>query len=558
MTQFLGPTMALTMSTIAFTICFACWVLNGVLITYLVNTNIFAFTTAEVGWLLAVPFLTGSISRLPLGVLTDRYGGRTVFFWLMIASAVPLYLVSHARGFGDLLWAGAGFGLTGGGFAVGVGYVAAWFSKQMQGTALGIFGMGNAGAALNTMVTPSLLIWLTDTGADPEHWRQLPRLYAAVLVLVAMLFFVLTKDKRPESASGTGRTTLTLLAPLADIRVWRFGLYYFLVFGAFVAVAQWLVPYSVNVYGISIVQAGFIASLFSFPSGVIRAAGGWLSDRFGARTVMYWSFMSCAVSCAFLAVPRMEIVSPGFGVTAAAGGAVTAVSPTAIGVGARTYALKPPVETLPARTDTGDMVWLSITRWHEPVVKPGETVVQGQLLARGVTNIYYPANIWLFVFAVTVFGIATGIAKAGVYKFIPDYYPESVGLVGGIIGMIGALGGFVLPPVFGYLMGITGVWATCWLFLTLVSLTCLWWMQYTIRSILKAEAPNLTQLVEFRPRTAILKQEPAAASEATTVEGLLRQVPIFSHLTPEELKSLAGIGRLQTVEAQTILLREGD
>ena len=544
---------ALFLSTIAFLICFACWVINGVLITYLVTAGIFSFSRAEIGWLLAVPFLTGSITRVPLGVLTDLYGGRIVLTLVMLTSAIPLFLVSQAETYGHFLAAGLGFGLAGGGFSVGVGYVAAWFKKEHQGTALGVFGMGNAGAALTTLVAPLLLVWLTDAGAAPEGWRALPKVYAVVLVAAAVVFFAFTRE-RVEVSSG--QSIAERMAPLKSMRVWRFGAYYFLVFGGFVAIAQWLIPYTVNVYHVSIVTAGLLASLFSLPSGAIRAIGGWLSDRFGARFVMYWVFLVSALCCVFLAIPRMDIDSPGAGVTATRAGTVERVTSDTIVVAGITYPLTPPIAQKPAALDTGSMWLPRITASQEPVVAPGDRVSKGQLLARGNTNIYYPANLWLFAFFVLVFGIATGIGKSGVYKFIPEYFPGNVGTVAGMVGLLGALGGFVLPPVFGYLLDVTGVWATCWLLLGVIGVACLIWMQNVVRSILQAEAPDLDRMVEFRPRTAIPGS--GAVEDKASIEDLLHQVPIFADLTPDALTSLAGSGRYDAARPGQVVFREGD
>ncbi|MSO75318.1 MAG: MFS transporter [Alphaproteobacteria bacterium] len=545
---------ALVASTLAFTVCFACWVINGVLVTYLVGTRTIPFSAAEVGWLLAAPILTGSLSRVPFGLLADRYGGRLVFFLVMLAAALPLYLLSEADDFGGFMLASLGFGLAGGGFACGVGYVSAWFAKENQGTALGIFGMGNAGAGLTTMIAPTLLIALTGSGDDPDAWRQLPKIYASLLVVTAFAFYLSTRERR--AAEARTQTLKDRLAPLYHLRVWRFGLYYFLVFGAFVAIAQWLIPYSVNVYQTSIVQAGLLASLFSLPSGVIRAAGGWLSDRYGARQVMYWVFMSCAISCAFLAVPRMELTSPGAGIMAAGPGTVTVVGPERIAVGDRSFALTPPIDRTPGSMDTGSMLLPRVNQWHEPVVKPADTVAKGQLLAKGVTNIYYPANLWVFAFFVLVFGVATGIGKAAVYKFIPDYFPGNVGTVGGMIGLLGALGGFVLPPLFGFLLVLTGIWATCWLLLALLSIGCLIWMQRVVARILASEAPELSRLVEFRPRT----QLPATAEvpDESTIEGILRHVPLFGDLSLGALTTLASSGHVEAAIPGQILFHAGD
>jgi NNP family nitrate/nitrite transporter-like MFS transporter len=529
-------------------------VINGVLVTYLVSTRAIPFTTSEVGWLLAAPILTGSLSRVPIGLLADHYGGRMVFFLVMLASAVPLYFLSYAESFGGFLLASLGFGLAGGSFACGLSYVAAWFRKENQGTALGIFGMGNAGAGLTSLIAPTLLVTLTGSDGDLDAWRAVPKIFAAVLAVTAFTFLLLTRER--VAAEGASQSLKERLAPLGNLRVWRFGLYYFLVFGGFVAIAQWLIPYSVNVYHTSLVQAGLLATLFSLPSGAIRAAGGWLSDRFGARKVMYWVFMSCAISCAFLAVPRMEVTSPGAGVTAAASGTVTAVGRDRITIDGRNYALTPPVETMPATIDTGHMALPSVTAWHEPAVKQGDPVVAGQLLGKGVTNIYYPANLWLFGFFVLVFGIATGIGKAAVYKFIPDYFPGNVGSVGGMVGLLGALGGFVLPPLFGYLLEATGIWATCWLLLALLSVACLIWMQRVVRRIMESEAPELSRLVEFRPRTALPTS--AEMPDESSIEGVLNHVPIFADLSADALTSLTASGRFETTAPGQVLFRQGD
>ncbi|MGE5675105.1 MAG: MFS transporter [Mycobacterium leprae] len=546
---------ALALGTLAFTICFACWVINAVLITDLVSHRIFAFDTAQVGWLLALPILTGAVSRVPLGILADRYGGRRVFFILMLAAALPLFLMSFADRYSHFLLASLGFGLAGGGFAVGVGYVSPWFRPERQGTALGIFGMGNAGAALTTVAAPWLLGWLTDRGADPEGWRWLPRLYALILMATAGVFFALTRERLASQASD--QTLTGLLRPLASPVVWRFGLYYFLAFGAFVAGAQWLLPYSVNVYGITLAQAGLLAALFSLPSGVIRALGGWLSDHFGARTVMYGVFIGCFITCLILAIPKMNITSPGPGVSAKAAGEVSAVTPERISVGERSYGLTPPPERTPAQTDSGPQVLPSVTVWQEPLVAVGESVVKDQLLARGVTNIYYPANLWLFAALVFVFGVATGVGKGGVYKMIPEHFPAAVGAVGGMVGLLGALGGFVLPPVFGYLLEATGLWSTCWMVLAVISLVCLIELHRVVRRIMTEEAPDLAQLIERRPRT-VAPLPPLPEDEFATLEDLLRRVPFFHDLTEEKLKNLVSIGGYRAAAPGETVFAEGD
>lgn len=481
----------LTMNTLAFTACFAVWMMNGVLITFLVENKVFAFDQVQIGWLLGIPVLTGSLLRLPVGMATDRWGGRVVFPIVMLAAALGALALSFADGYTGFVIGSLGFGLAGTGFAVGIAYTSVWFKKQHQGTALGVFGVGNAGSALTSMGAPLLLRWLTDGGKHLDNWRMLPRLYAALLVAMTLLFVVLTENKKVEGA--TRRTLAEQLRPLRQLRVWRFGLYYFLVFGGFVALAQWLIPYYVSVYGASLATAGLLAAIFSLPSGLIRALGGWMSDKLGARTTMYWVLGACAVGSLLLIVPRMDITSPGESVMARGKGTVTAVSPEAITVGTTTYRL----QQMPPRRALGDdLIWPHLERWQTPAVQVGDPVVRKQLLARGVTHIIFQANIWVFTGLAFLVGIAMGIGKAAVYKHIPEYFPRDVGVVGGLVGVLGGLGGFAGPILFGYLLRGTGLWTSCWMFFAALSLLCLVWMHLVIRRMVRRRAPEVADHME--------------------------------------------------------------
>ena len=201
----------LTLNTLAFTVCFAAWMMNGVLITFLVNNGLYDWDKAQMGWLIGIPVLTGSIMRLPVGILTDKYGGRFVFGTLLLISAIPMYLVSQADSYMQFLLTGLGFGLTGASFAVGIAYTSVWFSRNRQGLALGIFGAGNAGAALTTMGAPIFLMTLTDQGTNLEGWRTLPQLYALALVVMAVAFLLFTHSKRIERAGRKSFEPVLLL-----------------------------------------------------------------------------------------------------------------------------------------------------------------------------------------------------------------------------------------------------------------------------------------------------------------------------------------------------------
>ncbi len=468
-------------NTLAFTVCFATWMLNGVLVTFLTSSQVFDWGPVKVGWLLGIPVLTGAIFRLPAGLLTDRYGGKPIFAGLLFFIAIPLFLLSYANSYFTFALCSFGFGLAGASFSIGIAFSSVWYPKRNQGTALGIFGAGNAGAAATTMFAPSLLNWLTEDGAKLDAWRTLPRCYAIMMVVMGVIFVLFTKNKKPEIPK---RTLVESLAPLKQVRVWRFGMYYFLVFGCFVSFSQWLVPYFVNVYHTTLVMAGVLAALFSFPSGVIRAFGGWLSDRIGARVVMYWVLGSSVVVSAMVLVPKMEVVSPGRGITATEDGVVTEVSPSAITVSDIRYELKEKPAVL-VKGDKDTLILPTKDSWHESAVEIGQSVKRKELLAEGQTRIYFQANMWVFAVLVIMLGSIWGIGKAAVYKHIPDYFPNEVGVVGGMVGVLGGLGGFVCPIIFGYLLEGTGIWTSCWMFMLFVSLLCLVWMHRVITKMTK-------------------------------------------------------------------------
>ena len=478
----------LLLNTLAFTVCFAAWMINGVLVTFLVNNGVFHWSTVQIGWLLGVPVLVGSVFRLPVGILTDKFGGKWVMAIILFFCAVPMFFLSQANSFISFLLLSFAFGLAGASFAAGVAYTSLWYPKEKQGTALGIFGAGTMGAALTTLFAPTILDKLTLHGADLEGWRNLPKIYAALLIVMGVVFLLGTKNKLPKEA----KTILQRLSPLKETRVWRFGLYYFFVFGSFVALAQWLIPYYVNVYSLSIVSAGFMATAFSLPAGLFRAAGGWLADKVGARMVLIWIFAISIICMIFLFIPRMEIQAPGQGIMANKSGVVNSVSTNEIVVGADTYFLQSKGGDSSEVTirfgihhDQEGFLFLPTTTFQQtPNVKKGDKVAKGELLARGVTMIYFQANKWIFSAMVFIIGIMMGVGGAAVYKHISDCYPANIGTVGGIVGVLGGLGGFFGPIIFGYLLKATGVWTSCWMFLAILVVICIVLQRLAIKAII--------------------------------------------------------------------------
>jgi NNP family nitrate/nitrite transporter-like MFS transporter len=201
--------------------------------------------------------------------------------------------------------------------------------------------------------------------------------------------------------------------------------------------------------------------------------------------------------CAMLFIPKMEISSPGQGIMARQEGMVNFVSENMIKVGENEYPVKVKNKEKEI-TDSKIAVFPTKDVWQEPVVKVGDEVIRKQLIGKGVTKIYFQANVWIFAVLVILIGSIWGIGKAAVYKHIPDYFPNEVGVVGGMVGVLGGLGGFFCPIIFGYLLKGTGLWTSCWLFMLFLSALCLFWMHNTIVKLNRRNSPETAFNIEVK------------------------------------------------------------
>jgi NNP family nitrate/nitrite transporter-like MFS transporter len=410
----------LWLSTAAFTLLFNVWLMLGVL--GIPIRRDLGLSAAQLDWLIAAAILSGAILRLNFGIWADRYGGRVVMGILLIASAVFAYLFSHATTYPQLFACAILFGIAGNSFSVGIAWNSAWFPPRLKGTALGVFGAGNVGAAgtkLLLVLVPGVLTMVPAAGylggVIPGGWRFIPVVYSGLLVLMAVAIFTMTPT--PDHKPGHGRSLLETLTPLRHMRVWRFSLYYVIVFGAYVALSAWLPAFYIDAYGLALPQAALLAATFILPASLLRPLGGYLSDRWGPRGVTYSVFIVMIVTLVILSIPSGTFV----------------------------------------------------------------TDLQGA--TRGPVSFTYRLGLWPFATLMFLLGCAMGIGKASVYKYIPDYFPNDVGAVGGAVGMLGALGGFLLPPAFGALGRWSGVpqfaflallaltvWSLAWLHLVVVRL----------------------------------------------------------------------------------------
>ncbi|MGM9513012.1 MFS transporter [Roseateles sp. DB2] len=285
----------LIVSTLAFTVCFMVWMMFGV-IGIPIKKQL-GLNATEFGLLTATPVLTGSLIRVPLGIWTDKFGGRIVFFCLMLSCVIPIWLMAYATAYWHFLLIGLFVGMAGGSFSVGTPYVARWFPKQRQGFAMGVFGAGNSGAAVNKFVAPGLVVAF--------GWTMVPHVYAAVLLGTAILFWFFSYHDESHTVASNA-SFVSQLQALKDPKVLKYCQYYSIVFGGYVALSLWMVQYYVGEYGLDIRVAALLAACFSLPGGVLRAIGGWLSDKYGAHSVTWWVMWVSWICLFLLSYPQTD------------------------------------------------------------------------------------------------------------------------------------------------------------------------------------------------------------------------------------------------------------
>ena len=291
--------LVLIASTLAFTVCFMVWMMFGVI--SIPVGKLLELSATEVGLMMALPILTGSLVRMPLGLWADRGDGRRLMM-CMLALAIPaLWSLTFATAYWHFLLAGGVIGLVGGVFAIGTPYVAHWFDRSEQGMAMGVFGAGNVGAALNQLVAPVRLVGF--------GWVLVPQMYAALVVLTLLLFWALSyPSPAPVPAAAHAMTWRRQARLLLEPKVLRYCQYYSVVFGGFVALALWLVQHYVGEYGLNIRNAALLAVLSTLPGGLMRGVGGVLADRYGAHSVTWWVLWVSWICLFLLSYPPTDLV----------------------------------------------------------------------------------------------------------------------------------------------------------------------------------------------------------------------------------------------------------
>ena len=285
----------LIVSTFAFTVCFMVWMMFGVIGIPIKKS--LDLSATQFGLLTATPILTGSLVRVPLGIWTDRFGGRIVMFLLMLSTVIPIWMMSYANQYWHFLVIGLFVGLAGGSFSVGTPYVARWFPRNRQGFVMGVYGAGNSGAAVNKFVAPALVVAF--------GWAVVPQIYAAVMLGAALLFWIFSASE-PSHLVANNVSFKDQLKALKDPRVLRYCQYYSIVFGGYVGLSLWMVQYYVGEFGLEIRTAALLAACFSLPGGILRALGGWLSDKYGAHQVTWWVMWVSWICLFLLSYPQTD------------------------------------------------------------------------------------------------------------------------------------------------------------------------------------------------------------------------------------------------------------
>ena len=389
-----------TASTVAFTVCFMIWMMFAVI--GIPIKKMLSLNETQFGLLIAMPVLTGSLIRLPLGMWTDKFGGRIVFFVLMMFTVVPIWMISQATEYWHFLVTSLFVGVAGGSFTVGIAYCARWFPKERQGLAMGIFGAGNTGAAITKLVAPLIIIAYAT-------WTMVPQIYAYLMFATAILFWFFTYTDEAHS-SGSTVTIKEQLMVLKDPKVWRYSQYYSIVFGGYVALALWMTKYYVSEYGFDLKTAALLAAAFSIPGGLLRVVGGYFADKFGAHTITWWVLWISLVCLFLLSYPQTELTI------------ITVTGPATFHIGL------------------------------------GPT---------------------MFTIIMFSMGIAFAIGKASVFKYISDDYPKNIGVVSGVVGLVGGMGGFLMPIMFGALADLTGVRSSAFMLMFGIVWVSLMWMYFT-------------------------------------------------------------------------------
>jgi NNP family nitrate/nitrite transporter-like MFS transporter len=366
-----GNRRQLLLATGAFAVCFSIFGSVSAMMPLLKSR--LSLSPVQVSVALALPVLLGSLGRIPLGMLTDRYGGRRVFTIVMAGSIIPVLALGWVQTYAQLLVAAFGCGLALASFSVGAGFVSGWFPPQRQGFALGVYGAGNIGQSLAAFGAPVI------AGALGYQWGFW---IFGLLTLLWLVGFALLARNAPRQ--GPPKSLAQILQPLRNRMSWVLSLYYFLTFGGFVAMAVYLPTLLTDLFGLAPKDAGLRTAGFVLVATLLRPLGGTLADKIGGQRILAWVFPLTGVMAILLAFEHIVPFTIG-----------------ALGMAA-----------------------------------------------------------------------AIGLGNGAVFKLVPEFFPQSVGIVTGLVGAAGGLGGFFPPLLLGTIRQTTGTFVFGFIALAIFAAGC--------------------------------------------------------------------------------------
>lgn len=285
-------TLQLILATGAFAVCFS--IFGSVSAMMPILRKQLGLDPIQVSIALAFPVLLGSLGRIPLGILTDHYGGRLIFSIIMFLSIIPAFLMGFVGSYAQLLICSLFIGIALASFSVGVGFVSGWYSAERQGMALGVYGAGNAGQSLAAFGAPII------AGMFGYRWGFW---VFAILTLAWLIVFILAARNAPKIAAA--KTLKQIIDPLKDKQSWTLSLYYFLTFGGFVAMSVYLPTFLTELFGLTVQDAGLRTAGFVLLATAMRPVGGILADRIGGRAILCAVFPFITIMALLMTITAM-------------------------------------------------------------------------------------------------------------------------------------------------------------------------------------------------------------------------------------------------------------
>ncbi|MFC0560200.1 MFS transporter [Halalkalibacter alkalisediminis] len=280
---------ALLLSTLAMIISFAVWSVFSPIASTLQEQ--FQLSETQKSFIIVTPIILGSIMRIPIGIIADKFGARKVYTLTMLFTIFPMIAAGFANSFSVLLFCAFLIGMAGTTFTIAVTYVTKWFPTQKQGLVLGIIGIGNLGTAVASLSLPSIV---QSFGLQWAFWSL-----AIAISVMAFLFWVGTKELPKPKKVNTLKDALSVTRVKAT---WVLSLYYFLTFGGFVAFGFYLPTLLQEEFHLNAVNAGFTVAGFVIIATFIRPLGGYIADKFGANQVLILLFSGITLCATFMAL----------------------------------------------------------------------------------------------------------------------------------------------------------------------------------------------------------------------------------------------------------------